>query len=183
LPNGDIPLALAGNDAANISSLTIPPEVVGGAGFANTLFMTFNNGGVTTQLMINFIDPGIYGSGLCSSAPAPGQQCTPPGSLFSFVNNPPSPGEATVSWVLEGATAGNVNPQERWVGNFTSQFPLGTPYQTVLSQVAANGFVSNTFSATITLVAAPTVPEPGALVLMITGLIGFSAFLRRRTAK
>lgn len=183
LPNGDIPVALAGNDAANLPSFNNPPEVVGGVGFANTLFMTFNNAGVTTQLMLNFIDPGIYGSAQCSLAPAPGQQCTPPGSLFNFVNNPPSPGQATASWVFEGVTAGNPGAQEHWVGNFTSQFPLGTPYQTVLSQLAANGFVSNTFSATITLVAAPAVPEPGTLVLMITGLIGFSAFLRRRTEK
>ena len=59
LPNGDIPTSIAGNDAANIKTLTTPPEVVGSA-FAPQTFMTFNNGGITTALDINFIEPGIY---------------------------------------------------------------------------------------------------------------------------
>jgi hypothetical protein len=182
LPNGDIPSALSGNDAANISALMNPPEIVGGAGFANQVFMTFNNAGVITELMINFIDPGIYSNAQCGLAPAVGQQCTPTGSLFNFVNNPPLSGEATASWVFEGGTAGN--SPSHWTGNFTSQFPLGTPYQAVLSQLVTHGFVENTFSGTITLTGAEILtPEPGSLVLMITGLIGLSTFLLRRTAK
>jgi PEP-CTERM motif len=64
-------------------------------------------------------------------------------------------------------------------GNFNSQFP-GIPYQTVLSDLATNGYVSNTFSATITLM----VPEPGTMVFMLMGsaLIGIAALLRRRCA-
>lgn len=45
-----------------------------------------------------------------------------------------------------------------WAGNFTAQFPSGTPYQTLLSELATNGYVSTTFSGTITL--AVTVPPP-----------------------
>ena len=160
LPNGDIPVTIAGNLAANISNLTNPPEVVGGAGFAPQPFISFNNGGITTTLNINFIDPGIYSSALCGAAPASGQQCTLPGSPFNFVNNPPptptgtpcgTQCQATATFVFEGVTAGNPNPQEHWTANFTSQFPSGTPYQTVFAQLAAQGYVTNTFSATITL--------------------------------
>jgi hypothetical protein len=84
LPSGDIPLAISGNDAAVISNLFNPPDVVGV--FPPQLFMSFLNGGVTTLLNINQIFPGIYPP-TCGGAPAPGQQCTPPGSLFNFVNN------------------------------------------------------------------------------------------------
>jgi hypothetical protein len=109
-------------------------------------------------------------------APAVGQQCTLVGSLFNFVNNPPSPGQATATWVFGGITN---TPGVTWVGNFNSQFP-GIPYQTVLSDLATNGYVSNTFSATITLM----VPEPGTMVFMLMGsaLIGIAALLRRRCA-
>lgn len=189
LPNGNIPLALAGNDAANISSLMNPSEVVGGAGFSPTSFITFNNASVTTDLMINFIAPGIFSSAACGSPAAEGQSCTLPGSLFNFVNNPPpSSGpcgdqcEATATWVLEGITD---TPGVTWVSNFTSQFPTGTPYQTVFADLQTNGYVSNTFSATITLTPPSSVPEPGSLGLMVigTGLIALGVLRRRRQAK
>jgi hypothetical protein len=186
LPNGDIPLAIAGNDAANVFAQTNPPEIVGSPGFAPTLFMSFNNAGITTQLMLTLIDAGIYSSAACGAAPVSGQQCTLPGSLFNFVNNPPptpsgtacgSQCQATATWAFEGITAGNPGGQSRWVGNFTSQFPLGSTYQSVFAQLQANGFVSNTFSGTISLV----VPEPGTPVFMIgAGLVGIALVLRRR---
>jgi hypothetical protein len=189
LPNGNIPLALAGNDAANVSNLANPPEIVGGSGFTPTTFMTFNNAGITTDLMLDYIAPGIYSSTACGLAPAVGQQCTTPGSLFNFVNNPP-PGsgpcngqcEATATWVFEGVTD---TPGVTWNGNFTSQFAVGVPFQTVLAELTANGYVSNTFSAAITLTPAATTPEPGTLYLMFigTGLLGLASFWRRRTAK
>src|SRR5262249_12399912 len=56
LPNGDIPLNMSGNDAAIISNLFNPPEIVGN--FPPALFMSFLNGGVTTLLNINQIVPG-----------------------------------------------------------------------------------------------------------------------------
>lgn len=195
LPNGDIPLSLAGTNAANVSPLHTPPEVVGSAGFPAQLFMSFNNGGVTTQLDINQIEPGIYSSSACLSAPLSGQQCTLPGSLFNFVNNPPpSPAgtpcngecQATASWAFDGVTSGNPGTQSSWVGNFTSQFPVGTPYQSVFAELQAKGYVSNTFSGTITLIPPVTTftPEPGSMVLMIgAGMIGLSFLWRRRSSR
>jgi hypothetical protein len=189
LPNGNIPLALAGNDAANVSNLANPPEVVGGSGFTPTTFMTFNNAGITTDLMLSYIVPGIYSSAQCGLAPAVGQQCTTPGSLFNFVNNPPPNNgscngqcEATATWVFQGDTN---TAGVTWTGNFTSQFSVGVPFQTVLAELTANGYVSNTFSAAITLAPAATTPEPGTLYLMFigTGLLGLASFRRHRPVK
>ena len=61
LPNGDIPLALAGINAANVVDLMNPPDIVGGI-FPAAPFMSFNNAGVTTVLEINFIAPGVNGA-------------------------------------------------------------------------------------------------------------------------
>jgi hypothetical protein len=176
LPNGNIPASIAGNDAATISNLMNPPDIVGS--FPPVVFLSGFMGGVTTTLSINNIFPGIYSPAACGAAPAVGQQCTPPGSLFNLVNNPPPPGQATVTWAFSGTT----NSGSTWVGNFTSQFPGGTPYQTVLGELATNNFVSNTFSGTITLSA---VPEPGTLVFMMVGcgLIGLALLYRRRSVR
>jgi hypothetical protein len=175
LPNGDIPSAIAGADAANIGSLTNPPDVVGG--FAPATFMTFNSAGITTQLLINFIEPGIDGSADCAAAPAPGQICTPTGSPVNFTNT--ALDQSTGTWVFSGVTN---TPGVSWTGDFTSQFT--TPYQTFLADLVANESASNSFAATITLKeAATTVPEPGSmgLTMISLGLIG--TFLRRRSAK
>jgi len=59
LPNGNIPLALAGNDAANVSNLANPPEVVGGSGFTPTTFHDLQQRGYHTDLMLSYIVPGI----------------------------------------------------------------------------------------------------------------------------
>jgi hypothetical protein len=182
LPNGNIPAALAGNDAANIANLTNPPDAVGSA-ISVPSFMTFNNAGITTVLDLTLIDPGIYPSTDCTAPAAVGQVCTLPGSLFSFVNNPPGPGQATATWVFEGVTD---TTGVTWTGNFTSQFPSSTPFQTVISDLTTNGYVSNTFSATITLIPpATTTPEPGTMGLIGVGggFICVSAILRRLFVK
>jgi hypothetical protein len=167
----------AGNDAANITNLTSPPEIVDGPGFAPQPFMSFNAPGVTTTLLINFIAAGFYTPTQCTLLPAAvGQQCTLPGSLFNFVNNPPpAPAgpQATATWVLSGVTN---DGNSTWFGNFTSQFNV--PYQTVLAQLQSTGSVTNTYSATITVV--PVVPEAGTLSLLGLGLVGLSIKLRRR---
>jgi hypothetical protein len=185
LPNGDIPLALSGINAANIANLMDPPDAVG-TPIDVPDFMTFNNAGVTTDLTLTMILPGIDTAAACGAAPEVGQTCTPPGSLFNLVNNsPPAAGQpcgdqcqAAVTWVMEGTTTSG----STWVGNFSTQFPLGTPYQTVLADLAANGFVDNTFAATITLTpnTVTKTPEPATVTLMGMGLILLTLGLRRR---
>jgi len=195
LPNGDIPLAAAGNLAGNIFNLTNPPQAVG-VPLAPAPFFSFNNAAISTVLMLNFIDPGFYSSAQCGLAPASGQQCTLPGSLFNFVNNgPPAPPggcgtataptgcQATATWTLEGTYnngPGQINGS--WVGNFTSQFPYPKPYQAVFADLAARGYVENTFSATISLTA---VPEPEPATLAVTGglLLLVGLVFRRRAAR
>jgi hypothetical protein len=174
LPNGNIPASIAGTNAADMANLMDPPDAVGTA-IDVPDFITFNSG-VTTDLTLTYIEPGIYTPAECGAAPAVGQTCTPPGSLFNLVNNPPPVGQATVTWVMEGTTTSG----STWIGNFTTQFPAGTPYQTVLTDLATNGFVDNTFSGTITLMPAAQTPEPATLTLMGTGLILLALGLRRR---
>jgi hypothetical protein len=159
--------------------------------FAPILFFEFLNGGVTTDLLINRIEPGIYSAAQCGPPETSGDQCTPPGSFVNFVNNPPpGPGaacglqcQATATWVFSGIydNAGTAN-DGTWVGNFTSQFPLGTTLEDVLAQLSTAGYVSNTYSATITLVPPGVIPEPGSMMLMGAGLLGLSLYARRRRA-
>jgi hypothetical protein len=77
--------------------------------------------------------------------------------------------------VFTGVTSDGL---ENWQGVFTSQFTV--PYQSVLASLAANGSVTNTFSATFTL--SPNVPEASSLSLLGLGLglVGLSAKLRKR---
>jgi hypothetical protein len=173
LPNGDIPAAIAGNDAANVASLQDPPAVVGSA--ISVPFMTFNNGGVTTTLTLTEILPGIFSSSECGAAPIVGQVCTQPGSPFNFVNNPPAPGQATMTWAFEGI--GDA-PGVTWLGNFTSQF--GTPFQEEFGNLATNGYIDSSFSATMSLSGSPTAaPEPGTIVLFTVGVGSLLLFRRR----
>jgi hypothetical protein len=172
-------VGFSGNDAANISNLQSPPEIVDGPGFAPQTFMSFNAPGVTTTLLINFIAAGIYTPAQCALAPAVGQQCTIPGSLFNFVNNPPPAPvgpQATATWVLSGVTN---DGQSTWFGNFTAQF--GVPFQTVLAQLQNTGSVTNSYSGTITVIQNPGVPEAGTMSLLGLGLVGFSMLRRRRS--
>jgi hypothetical protein len=176
LPNGDIPATISGNDAGNIFSLMNPPEIVDGAGFPATPFMSFVNGGVTTVLEINFIPPGINGTAGCSaSPPAAGQVCTPAGSLFNLQNLTAT--SSTATFRFQGVTN---DSSSTWTGIFASSFNT-LPYQSVLAAFAANGFGSDTFQGQITLTAGPPVPEPGttSLLMLGSGMIGFATLLRR----
>lgn len=172
LPNGDIPLAIAGNDAANISNLINPPEIVGPPGFAPTLFLSFNNAGITTQLLANFIALGINGAAGCAATPAAaGQICSPPGSPINFQNLTAT--SSSASFRMSGVTN---DSSSTWTATLTSQFNTQS-YQDVLAAFAANGFVENTFAGSVTLVA----PEPGTTSFLLLGsiMIGCATLLRR----
>jgi hypothetical protein len=171
--------ALAGT-MVTIHNLNLASEPVGVA-FPATPFVGFDSAPSFPTLNINFIFGGIYSSSTCMTLPATvGQSCSPAGSPFNFVNNPPpAPNgpQATVTFAATGVTSDGL---ENWQGNFTSQFTV--PYQAVLAQLASTGSVTNTFSATFTLTPAPQVPEAGTMSLLGLGLVGLSIKLRRRRA-
>jgi len=164
----------------DLNSITEPT----GSLFGPDLFISFNADPSLPPLAINMIFAGIYGTSQCLIAPAVGQQCTPNilsasgVSPFNFVNNPPSPGQATATFAFAG-TEGASN----WIGNFNTQFT--TPYQTVFGDRVSHGSVSNTFSASFDVVATP---EPnmfpvlgiGLAMLLIMRSKGLVARLRRQ---
>src|SRR5262245_27393395 len=121
-----------------------------GVPFPAQPFISFDAAPSYPTLNINFIFPGIYSSSQCATLPAAvGQNCTPVGSPFSFVNNPPGPPigpQASAVFVIMGVTSDGL---ENWSGNFSSQFTV--PYQTVLQQVQTTGSVTTTFSASLQL--------------------------------
>jgi hypothetical protein len=176
LPNGDIPTAIAGNDAANISTLVNLPDVVGSGGFTPEVFMSFNNDAITTTLSIDNIASGVFPtSGCTSTPPAAGQLCTPAGSPFSFLNTSNSSSSAT--YLFSGVT----NAGGTWTADFTSPFATES-FQQVLAALATNGYFDDTFSAQLTLTTpVAATPEPGTLTAMIAGiaLIGLVAARRR----
>jgi len=177
LPSGDIPTAIAGNDAGNIQSLFNPPDTP--PGFPAVNFISFNNAGITTVLRVNSFPLGINSPAQCATLPpAAGQVCSVPGSPFNLQNLTAS--SSTATFTMGGITN---DSSSTWTGIFASQFNT-IPYQTVLQQLGTNGFVSNTFSGQITLVAPTNTPEPGTMpfLLLGAGMIGCATFLRRLRA-
>jgi len=170
-PPGNIPLAIAGNDNGVISNLFNPPDTP--PSFPAIPFISFVPAtGVTTVLELNSFPLGINGPGQCATLPpAAGQICTVPGSPFNLANLTAS--SSIASFLMGGITNDSTST---WTGIFASQFNT-IPYQTVLNELNTNGFVSNTFSGQITLVA----PEPGTIsfLLLGAGMIAGSTLLRR----
>jgi hypothetical protein len=181
---GGVPTTMNGTDAATITNMVSPPETVGPPPFAPSLFLSAFLGGITTQLDLTFINPGVDGNtAACNpaSVAAGGQVCTPTGSLFNLQNLDAT--SSTVGWKVSGVTSDSTS---LWTGTFTSQFNNQT-LQQILGTLATTGFVTNSFSGNISLTPPappPTgTPEPASVFMIGTGLLGLAAFLRRRTAK
>ena len=123
--------------------------------------------------------PGVGGTANCGAGPAAGQECTPNGSAVTFLNVTGSSSSATLS--ASGlAQRISTNEFDNLQIVFTAQF--NTPFQSVLSQFAANGAVTATYSGTFT--ATPSVvPEPMTSLLLGSGLLAFGLVLRRRSSK
>jgi PEP-CTERM motif len=170
---------------ATIRDLNKITEPVGGAGFAPQLFISFDSGPTLPTLNINNIFQGFFGpAGCLAPTPAAGQTCTPDPpvtsslSPFNFTNGSGTNGpQAGVQFSFSGVTSDGLST---FNANFTSQFNV--PFQTVLSQLGSQGFVSNTYSGTVTVTPLTTTPEPGSTVLMSIGLglVLVSLQLRRR---
>ncbi|HWB86065.1 MAG TPA: hypothetical protein VG675_18120 [Bryobacteraceae bacterium] len=153
-----------------INNLTNPPAVVDGAGFPDEEFISFDADPTLPTLLINFIFQGVNPSAACGAPPAVGQLCALPNSPFDFQNT--AGGGSRAGFVFSGVTSDGLS---HWTGNFTSQFSV--PYQTIFAQLATNGSVTNTYSATFTVT---SIPEPNTVLFVIGALGIFIGYRRKR---
>jgi hypothetical protein len=188
-------LGLSGSFAAlagatvGINDLTdLPGDQPVGVSFSNFDFIDFPSALAYPSLDANFFALGSGNPANCSTTgtPSAGQTCTltastipsePDGSPFTFLNTlngSNSCCNTSATWDISGVTSDGLST---WSAIFASEFTV--PYQTVLSNFEANGFVSDSFSAAIT-VNIESAPEPSALMLAGSGLILVSLRFRRR---
>jgi hypothetical protein len=141
------------------------------------LLLTFTPSGALPVPDIEFylktLFAGVGGTANCGAAPAAGQTCTPSGASVTFLNTSGSTSSATVS-ATGLARRISTNEFDALSIVFTSQFNV--PFQSVLSQFAAAGSVTNTYSASFS---ASPVPEPMTVSLLGLGLIGLGLFRHR----
>jgi hypothetical protein len=162
----------------NLSSAVEPAGVLlAGNGVP---FLNFAVSGALLTPDIDFwvteVFAGVGGTASCGAAAAPGQVCTPSGSAATLINGAggDSSGTITMQGFARRISTGELSNLQMV---FTSQF--NTPFQSVLSTLAADGSVTNTFSASF---AATPVPEPVTLTLVGFGLLALGFFGRRRRA-
>ena len=159
----------------NLSQGTTPA----GGGFTLPNFIVFPTA-PNIALDLNMIFLGVDSPAGCLASPAaPGQTCTPQNAAFVSAADPLglSPlnlqnlngGGSSASFAVAGVTR-NIATGEtsNFNGTFTAQFTV--PYQNLLATVAAGGTITNTYSATFSVTAAP-VPEPGSMFMMLGGLL------------
>jgi hypothetical protein len=146
-----------------------------------TGFLTFASA-PNIRLDLTSVDPGSFTSTDCFAAPAAGQTCTPGAPFpqpnpFNLSNGSASLSVASITF---HGTAVNTTTGETssFIGVFSSQFTV--PYQTLLSDIAAGGSISTSYSASITATST-TVPEPATMILLGSGLIGIFVMGRKRT--
>jgi hypothetical protein len=135
--------------------------------FPATVFVTFP---LTTDpsLNLDMIAAGVDPPTACFLVPASGQVCTPTSGLPHMPNlNNTSDSVSTASWVVSGVTSDGLST---WSAIFTVQ--VSEPYQTLLTEIAAGGTPTDTYSATVDVTpdVSPT-PEPGTLVLFGSGVV------------
>jgi len=156
--------------------------------FLASNFLTFSGlAGATVlppdiALDLRFINLGTQGQAACSTNPAlaaPGQNCTPVISALVTAANPLGLSPFNLQNTATGSTASfavsgtarriSTNEASPFGGLFTAQFTSspGTAngsYQAILSQLASNGAISTTYSAsfTATAVDASLSPAPDA---------------------
>lgn len=176
-----------GGENVTVADLKNPPEVVDSGGFPPAPFVGFPTMPTWATLLINFIPeaPVLDPSNNCPSGKAAvGQTCTLTGSPFTLTNisgTVTHPVGTQVGFVFDGVTS---DGKSDWTANYTAQFNV--PYQTLLGDLFPSpgtaGTVSNTYSATFTVAAAPTVPESSTGGYMVIGSLALllGVYFRKR---
>lgn len=177
-----------GGENVTVADLTNPPESVDASGFPPEPFVAFPTMPTWAMLLINFIPqaPVLNPSNNCpSGSAAVGQTCTLSNSPFTLTNVSGTPGHpigTQVGFVFDGVSS---DGKSLWTASYTAQFNV--PYQTLLATLfpptGPAGTVSNTYSATFTVVPGPTVPESSTGSLMIGSLaLLLGLYLRKQRA-
>jgi hypothetical protein len=166
------------------------PSTPGGLPIGQTLnqtnWLTFS-AAPNVSFTLTRILPGTFSNAQCSSAPAAGQTCTPfllgttEASATNFVNS--SVQDSTANFTILGSvfdslTGRTFDARGQLVSNFQ-----GHNYQQVLAEIAANGFVSSSYTGQVQVTA--RVPEPdmvAGLMLASFGLATVIGFKRTRRA-
>lgn len=186
--NGTGSFAALDGTIVTIQDLTSATEPVGST-FGPDPFISFNADPTMPSLLINYIYAGIFSGAECTAAPAVGQTCSPTGpsggaSPFNFTNVQGNQGvppiESTAGFTFGGVTsAGGI-----WEGQFSADFDV--PYQTVLSNLATSGSVTDTYSSVLTVTVSSATPEPGPGTMLGSGLglillsVGSKRLLRKQ---
>jgi hypothetical protein len=161
-----------------LGSLTLVPGHIGdldvtvqpiGTPFLTPQWMTFDAeliGHTIPTLDLTFIDPGVYSAADCFTAPHLSQVCTPPGSMFNFQNS--GPDSSILTFRLRGLTVGRPGELRQFESIFFAEFP--SYFDQILAILDGGGFVETTYLSLF--IADPsTVPEPGAVSLLVAGTL------------
>lgn len=149
-------------------------------------FITFTAPSASTwTITLTQLLPGVYGAGDCLSGPAGGQNCTPPqpgGSPFNLTNTTAS--TSTASFTFSGtATDTATGETSNVIGLFSTTFS-NLNLQQIVGAIASGQTILTSWSATITAVPSPVIPEPGTLSLMaMGGILMVGSILSRKRKK
>ncbi|HEY3937401.1 MAG TPA: PEP-CTERM sorting domain-containing protein [Bryobacteraceae bacterium] len=185
-------------------ALTVPPGAMETGAFVGLTGATYNttmlsgvgavnipdfisfSGGLTTPVLFDLTDILQGMQPQCTGSPSQ-SVCTP------FVGGIASPFTLTQlsTGVLVGFnvtgnayTGSSASGTSLTSGIYSTQVIVPGTITGILQQLnAPGGSINSTYSATFTATAAPTVPEPGSLLLLGMGLLGVGMFSRRRGAK